>query len=212
MDNPARPLVAVIGGAKISGKIEVLENLAETADTIIVGGGMANTFLAATECEVAKSLFEQELVGVAQKILTRAEVLIAKDVMATKNLGSSSVATVRNANSVPSDEFIVDIGPETARQFSAILQQAGTVIWNGPMGIFEMDQFGEGTRVIAEAIASSNAYTLAGGGDTIAALERNDLMDQMDYVSTAGGAFLEFIEGKKLPAIQALEDHLRTHP
>ncbi|MYD42538.1 MAG: phosphoglycerate kinase [Gammaproteobacteria bacterium] len=205
LNAPTRPLVAVLGGAKVSGKLEALHQLKEKADAVLVGGGMANTFLLAAGFETGQSLVEPALLGDARAIRESANLPLPVDVMTTRKIDSESHATLRLREAIPHDEQIVDIGPETARQFAQVIAAAGTVIWNGPMGIFEYPQFGDGTRVVAEAIAESEAFTLAGGGDTIAALDRFGVAAQMDYVSTGGGAFLEFVEGKSLPGIEALQ-------
>ena len=203
--SPARPLVAVIGGAKVSGKLEVLKNLSRIADAILVGGGMANTFLLAHGYPTGNSLVESDLTDLARSISRATNVPLPSDVMTSRSIEPSSKATLRLVDDVRDDDLIVDIGPITARQFASHLRQAGTILWNGPMGVFEFDQFGEGTRIVAEAVASSDGFTLGGGGDTIAALEHNGLRDHLNYVSTGGGAFLEFVEGRKLPSIAALE-------
>ncbi len=203
--NPKRPLVAVLGGAKVSGKLEVLRNLKETADTLLVGGGMANTFLLASGHAVGDSLVENDLVDDAQTIREATDLPLPVDVMTAESISEQSHAFLRLIESVTSVETIVDIGPETARRYSKIIANAGTVIWNGPMGIFEYPQFADGTRVIADAIAETSAFTLAGGGDTVAAIEQFGISDRIDYISTGGGAFLEFIEGKSLPGIEVLK-------
>lgn len=202
--NPKRPLVVALGGSKISGKLEVLHNLKGRADALLVGGGMANTLLLAAGENVGKSLVENELVDDAKAILQAAKLPLPVDVMTAGTIDKQSHAFLRLTDSIPSHEAIVDIGPETARRYNKIIAEAGTVIWNGPMGIFEFPQFADGTRMVAEAIANTNAYTLAGGGDTIAAIEQFDISERIDYISTGGGAFLEFIEGKNLPGIEAL--------
>ncbi|MXW53828.1 MAG: phosphoglycerate kinase [Gammaproteobacteria bacterium] len=207
VSNPKRPLVAVIGGSKVSGKLQVLHRLADIADTILVGGGMANTFLLAHDLHVGNSLVEPDLVGEARSISSATNVPLPTDVMACKELASSSIATLRRIKEVQNDDIIADIGPITARKFASLIRDAGTVLWNGPMGVFEFDQFGEGTRVVSEAIADTRAETVAGGGDTIAAIDRNGLRGEIDYVSTGGGAFLHLIEGKELPALGALKNH-----
>ena len=203
--NPKRPLVAVLGGSKISGKLEVLHNLKSLADTLLVGGGMANTLLLATGVNVGNSLVEKELINDAKAILEAAEIPLPVDVMTSESIDAESHAFLRLTDGIPSHEAIVDVGPETARQYAKTIAEAGTVIWNGPMGIFEIQQFAEGTRQVANAIANTNAYTLAGGGDTIAAIEQFDISHRLDYISTGGGAFLEFIEGKQLPGIEVLQ-------
>ncbi len=207
VSNPKRPLVAVIGGAKVSGKLQALHRLAEIADTILVGGGMANTFLLANGLHIGNSLVEPELVGEARSIASVTDIPLPSDVMTCKELSSSSIATVRRTREIQDDDIIADIGPITARIYASLIREAGTVLWNGPMGVFEFDQFGEGTRVVSEAIADTLAETLAGGGDTIAAMDRNGLRHEIDYVSTGGGAFLNLVEGKELPALRALKDH-----
>ena len=207
VSSPTKPLIAVIGGAKVSGKLEVLHNLAKLADTIIVGGGMANTFLLAAGYEIGNSLFEPDLVEEARELLATAEIPLPVDVMVTHQLDSDGESTLRLVDEIKEDEIVADIGPETARRHASLLASAETILWNGPMGVFEFTQFGEGTRVVGEAIAGSNGYSVAGGGDTVAAIEKYDLTDQIDYISTGGGAFLEFMEGKRLPGIAALEEH-----
>ena len=203
--NPKRPLVAVLGGSKISGKLEVLHNLKNVADTLLVGGGMANTFLLASGQSIGQSLVERELIDDAQAIRRASDLPLPVDVMTTEMIDASSHAFLRLIDAIPRHESIVDIGPETARRYANVIAKAGTVIWNGPMGIFEYPQFADGTRVVAEALAETNAFTLAGGGDTVAAIEQFDISERIDYISTGGGAFLEFIEGKRLPGIEALK-------
>lgn len=203
--NPKRPLVAVLGGSKISGKLEVLHNLKHVADTLLVGGGMANTFLLAEGKNIGKSLVENELIDDANAIRQATELPLPVDVMTAESIDVRSHAFLRLTDGIPSQEAIVDIGPETARQYAKIIAAAGTVMWNGPMGIFEYPQFAEGTRIVADAMATTEAFTLAGGGDTVAAIEQFDISDRIDYISTGGGAFLEFIEGKRLPGIEALK-------
>ena len=203
--NPKRPLVAVLGGSKVSGKLEVLHNLKSVADTLLVGGGMANTFLLADGQPVGDSLVESELIDDAHAIRQASDLPLPVDVMTVEMIDARSHAFLRLTDAVPSHESIVDIGPETARRYAKVIAEAGTVIWNGPMGIFEYPQFADGTRVVAEALAETNAFTLAGGGDTVAAIEQFDISDRIDYISTGGGAFLEFIEGKSLPGIEALK-------
>ena len=207
---PARPLIAIVGGSKVSTKLQVLEALLEKVDKLIVGGGIANTFLAATGVNVGKSLCEKDMLDMARKLLERArargaEIPLPVDVVVARELAATAHADVRPVGQVADDELILDIGPDTAEQFSAILQSAGTVIWNGPVGVFEFDQFGEGTKAIANAIASSKSFSLAGGGDTLAAIEKYGVEDSISYISTGGGAFLEFVEGKVLPAVAVLE-------
>ncbi|HEY4210491.1 MAG TPA: phosphoglycerate kinase [Steroidobacteraceae bacterium] len=208
--NPARPLVAIVGGSKVSTKLDVLESLLEKVDKLIVGGGIANTFLAATGVSVGKSLHESEMLDVARRLMDRArakgaEIPLPTDVVVAKEFAATAHADVRTIHEVRPDEMILDIGPDTADRFGALLQSAGTIIWNGPVGVFEFEQFGEGTRTIAAAIARSKAFSLAGGGDTLAAIEKYGIEDGVSYISTGGGAFLEFVEGKTLPAVAALE-------
>ena len=206
---PSRPIIAVIGGSKVSTKLDILENLAKVVDQIIVGGGIGNTFLGAAGFPLGKSLSERELIEVAEEIAGKVEVPVPIDVITTRELSKNGVATLRLVEDVRDDDIIVDIGPRTARSLSERLVQAGTIIWNGPMGVFEIDQFGEGTRVVAEAVAISQGFSVVGGGDTLAAIEKYGVQDQMSYVSTGGGAFLEFFEGKALPAVEILKQ--RAH-
>jgi phosphoglycerate kinase len=204
--DPARPLVAIVGGAKVSTKLEVLGALADIADRIIVGGGIANTFIAAAGHNVGTSLYEADLVQAAREIATKVDVPLPVDVMVSKAFDENEPAVLRGLDEVGEDEMILDIGPESARQLAAMLGDAGTVLWNGPVGVFEFDQFGEGTRVMGEAIAGGEAFSIAGGGDTLAAIDKYGLREGMSYISTAGGAFLEFVEGKTLPAVAVLAE------
>jgi len=211
LDKPARPLIAIVGGSKVSTKLTVLESLLEKVDKLIVGGGIANTFLAATGMNVGKSLHEGEMLDVARRLMTRAkekgtEIPLPTDVVVAKEFAATAHADVRTVHDVRSDEMILDIGPDTADRFSELVQSAGTIIWNGPVGVFEFEQFGEGTRAISLAIARSKAFSLAGGGDTLAAIEKYNIEDGISYISTGGGAFLEFVEGKTLPAVAVLEE------
>jgi phosphoglycerate kinase len=210
MRDPARPLVAVVGGSKVSTKLSVLENLIRQVDELVVGGGIANTFLAATGLSVGKSLHEPDMLDVAKRLLVEAGrrnvgLPLPKDVVVAREFAATAQGEVRAASAVGADEMILDIGPVSADLIAAIILKAGTVIWNGPLGVFEFDAFGEGTRVLAEAIAHSSAYSVAGGGDTLAAIEKYGIEDRISYISTGGGAFLEFVEGKTLPAVAALE-------
>ncbi|HEX7036743.1 MAG TPA: phosphoglycerate kinase [Pseudomonadales bacterium] len=202
--DPKRPLIAIVGGAKVSTKLDVLGALASVADQIIVGGGIANTFIAAAGHPVGKSLYEADLVEEARRIASQVEVPLPSDVVVGKRLADDEPAVVRLLGEVADDEMILDIGPETARRWAARLAGAGTILWNGPVGVFEHDQVGEGTRVLAEAIAASDAFSIAGGGDTLAAIDKYGVGDGISYVSTGGGAFLEFVEGKTLPAVAIL--------
>ncbi|CAG0974066.1 phosphoglycerate kinase [Methylophilaceae bacterium] len=213
--NPARPMVAIVGGSKVSTKLTVLESLSEKVDQMVVGGGIANTFLKAAGHGVGKSLCEDDLVPTAKALMEKmaargAAVPIAVDVVCGKQFDPNEPAVLKDADAVDADDMIFDIGPKSAKELADIIMQAGTVVWNGPVGVFEFDQFGEGTRTIAEAIARTRAFTLAGGGDTIAAIQKYDIYDQVSYISTAGGAFLEFLEGKKLPAVEILEQRARN--
>lgn len=203
---PSKPVIAIVGGSKVSTKLEVLESLAAVADEIIVGGGIANTFLAAAGHPVGASLHETDLLDAARRIAELTDIPLPVDVMTAPEFSEDAVATVRLVAEVGPDEMIMDIGPETARQFGERLKRAGTIIWNGPVGVFEFDQFGEGTRVLAEAIASSDGFSIAGGGDTLAAIDKYDIASQIGYISTGGGAFLEFVEGKTLPAVAILQE------
>ena len=208
--NPARPMVAIVGGSKVSTKLTVLESLSEKVDQMVVGGGIANTFLKASDLEVGQSLCEDDLVPTASALIAKmaqrgAAVPIAKDVVCGKKFDANEVAVLKDATDVAADDMIFDIGPKSAEEIAEIIMNAGTVVWNGPVGVFEFDQFGEGTKTIAKAIARTKAFTLAGGGDTIAAIQKYDIFDDVSYISTAGGAFLEFLEGKKLPAVEILE-------
>lgn len=212
--NPARPMVAIVGGSKVSTKLTVLESLSEKVDQLVVGGGIANTFLKAAGHEVGKSLCEDDLVPTAKMLMDKmakrgAAVPIAVDVVTGKKFDAAEPAVQKSAAAVAPDDMIFDIGPKSAKELADIIMQAGTVVWNGPVGVFEFDQFGAGTRTIAEAIANTKAFTLAGGGDTIAAIQKYGIYDQVSYISTAGGAFLEFLEGKKLPAVEILEQRAR---
>jgi len=204
--SPARPMTAIVGGAKVSTKLEVLESLSAIADRIIVGGGIANTFIAAAGYEVGLSLYEADLVAAAARIAAKVDVPLPEDVMVGKRLAERETAVLRRLDEVAADEMILDIGPQSARRFAADLKTAGTILWNGPVGVFEFDQFGEGTRVLAQAIADSPAFSIAGGGDTLAAIDKYGVRQGISYISTGGGAFLEFVEGKTLPAVAVLAE------
>ena len=208
--SPARPLVAIIGGSKVSTKLTLLENLIQKVDRLIVGGGIANNFIKAAGCEIGKSLYEPDLMPATERLIKLAQDLgrpipIPMDVVVAKELSESAEAVTKEVCDVEPDEMILDIGPDTAADYSGIIAPAGTVVWNGPVGAFEIDQFGKGTEAIGLAVSLSGAFALAGGGDTVAALDKYDIAKNMDYISTAGGAFLEFMEGKTLPAVAALE-------
>jgi len=208
--SPARPMVAIVGGSKVSTKLTVLESLSEKCEQLVVGGGIANTFLKAAGHNIGKSLCEDDLVPTAQALMKKmsargATIPIAKDVVVGKKFDANEPAVLKDASAVADDDMIFDIGPKSAQELADIIMKAGTVVWNGPVGVFEFDQFGEGTKTIAMAIANTKAFTLAGGGDTIAAIQKYDIFDKVSYISTAGGAFLEFLEGKTLPAVEILQ-------
>ena len=209
LDNPARPMVAIVGGSKVSTKLTVLDALADVVDCLIVGGGIANTFIAAAGNGVGKSLYEADMLDTARELAAdrddRADIPVPSDVVVGDGFSADAKATIKATDAVGADELILDIGPETAKRFAEILAGAGTIIWNGPVGVFEFDNFGAGTKALAEAIADSDAISVAGGGDTLAAIDKYGLADRISYISTGGGAFLEFVEGKKLPAVAMLE-------
>jgi phosphoglycerate kinase len=208
LTDPARPMVAIVGGSKVSTKLTVLGALADIVDTLIVGGGIANTFIAAAGQNVGKSLHEADMLGIARDLAAndtdRAAIPVPTDVVVATEFSADAVATIKSVDAVLDDELILDIGPQTAADFAKILARAGTIIWNGPVGVFEFDAFGDGTRVLAEAIAASPAFSVAGGGDTLAAIDKYGVAEQISYISTGGGAFLEFVEGKTLPAVEVL--------
>ena len=210
LEHPARPLLAIVAGSKVSTKLTLLETLVGKVDQLIVGGGIANTFIAAAGHKVGKSLVEMDLVDTAKKIIAAAkargaEVPVPTDVVVAPAFAADAPATVKKVDAVADGDLILDIGPETARAYAALIARAGTVVWNGPVGVFEFDAFGKGTETLARAIAASSAFSIAGGGDTLAAIEKYGVADQVSYISTGGGAFLEFLEGKELPAVAALE-------
>ena len=207
---PRRPMVAIVGGSKVSTKLTVLESLSEKVDQLVVGGGIANTFIEAAGHNVGKSLCEHDLVDTAKALMKKmtergATIPIATDVVVGKQFDEDEPAVQKKVDEVEDDDMIFDIGPDSANELAAIINKAGTVVWNGPVGVFEFDQFGEGTKTISMAIAETEAFTLAGGGDTIAAIQKYDIYDKVSYISTAGGAFLEYLEGKTLPAVAMLE-------
>ncbi|HEX7011364.1 MAG TPA: phosphoglycerate kinase [Steroidobacteraceae bacterium] len=211
LEKPKRPLIAIVAGSKVSTKLTVLESLLTKVDKLIVGGGIANTFLAAQGHSVGKSLVEAEMIDIAKGLLARSrelnvEIPLPSDVVVAKEFSANAEADVKPVTAVSSEEMILDIGPDTAEHFAKLLEGAGTIVWNGPVGVFEFDQFGEGTRTLAQAIARSPAFSIAGGGDTLAAIEKYRVEDDISYISTGGGAFLEFLEGKKLPAVAVLEE------
>lgn len=211
LNNPDRPMVAIVGGSKVSTKLTVLESLSNVVDQLIPGGGIANTFIAASGYNVGKSLYEADLVDEAKRLMEAAkakggEIPVPTDVVVGKEFSENAEATVKKVEDVADDDMIFDIGPETASRFGEMMKAAGTIVWNGPVGVFEFDQFGEGTKALGLAIAESNAFSIAGGGDTLAAVDKYGIGDRISYISTGGGAFLEFLEGKKLPAVAMLEE------
>jgi len=215
LESPKRPLIAIVAGSKVSTKLTVLESLLGKVDKLIVGGGIANTFLLAEGYGVGKSLVEAEMVDIARALLTKSaqlkvEIPLPSDVVVAKEFAASAEADVKSVGNVAAEEMILDIGPDTAERFARMLHDAGTIVWNGPVGVFEFDQFGEGTRTLAQAIARSPGFSIAGGGDTLAAIEKYRVEDDISYISTGGGAFLEFLEGKKLPAVAALEERAKS--
>lgn len=209
LSNPRRPMVAIVGGSKVSTKLTVLESLSGVVDQLIVGGGIANTFLAASGAPVGKSLCEHDLIGEAQALMAKTDIPIPTDVVVAKEFSESAEAIVKAAADVAEDDMILDIGPESAAKLAEMLKSAGTIIWNGPVGVFEIDQFGKGTEVLSRAIAESDAFSIAGGGDTLAAVDKYGIEQQVSYISTGGGAFLEYVEGKKLPAVAMLEERAK---
>jgi len=209
LDNPARPLIAIVGGSKVSTKLEVLESLSDICDQIIVGGGIANTFLAAAGKPVGKSLYEADLVSNAKALMEKVAIPVPTDVVCGKEFSESAEATLKAAEEVQDDDMIFDIGPDSAAALAEALKEAKTIIWNGPVGVFEFDQFGEGTKALSLAIADSEGFSIAGGGDTLAAVDKYEIADKVSYISTGGGAFLEFVEGKTLPAVAVLEERAK---
>jgi phosphoglycerate kinase len=207
---PARPMAAIVGGSKVSTKLTVLESLSDKVDQLIVGGGIANTFLAAAGFPVGKSLYEEDLIPQAKALMEKTSIPLPEDVVVATEFAPDAVATVKNAADVGSDDMILDIGPKAAAAFSALLEESQTIIWNGPVGVFEFDQFGGGTKALAMAIANSKGFSIAGGGDTLAAVDKYDIAEQVSYISTGGGAFLEFVEGKVLPAVAMLESRAQN--
>ncbi|WP_105199477.1 MULTISPECIES: phosphoglycerate kinase [unclassified Pseudoalteromonas] len=214
LDNPRRPLVAIVGGSKVSTKLTVLDSLSNVVDQLVTGGGIANTFIAAAGHPVGKSLYEQDLIGEAQKLTEKAranggDIPVPVDVVVGSEFSESAVAQLKDVQEVTDEDMIFDIGPDTAKELGEIIAKAGTIVWNGPVGVFEFDQFGNGTQSIAKAIAESDAFSIAGGGDTLAAIDKYHVADKISYISTGGGAFLEFLEGKKLPAVAMLEERAK---
>lgn len=215
LEKPKRPLIAIVAGSKVSTKLTVLESLLAKVDKLIVGGGIANTFLAAQGHAIGKSLAETDMIDIAKGLLARSaelnvEIPLPTDVVVAKEFAATAEADVKPIAEVAADEMILDIGPDTAERFARMFADAGTIVWNGPVGVFEFDQFGEGTRILAQAIARSPAFSIAGGGDTLAAIEKYGVGQDISYISTGGGAFLEFLEGKKLPAVAVLEERAKA--
>lgn len=206
LKSPKRPLVAIVGGSKVSTKLTVLASLSSVVDQLIVGGGIANTFLAAAGHNVGKSLYEADLLDSAKKLAEKTHIPLPTDVVVGKEFSDTAEATLKSVGEVAEDDMIFDIGPDSAKAFSEIIKNAGTIIWNGPVGVFEFDQFGAGTEVLSHAIAASDAFSIAGGGDTLAAVDKYNIADKISYISTGGGAFLEFVEGKILPAVAILTE------
>ena len=207
---PAKPMAAIVAGSKVSTKLDVLTSLSELCDQLIVGGGIANTFLAAAGFPVGKSLYEADLIDTAKAIAAKVSVPLPVDVVVAKAFAADAEATVKAVADVAEDDMILDIGPETAKQFAELLKNSKTILWNGPVGVFEFDQFANGTKVLAQAIAESDAFSIAGGGDTLAAIDKYDVAEKISYISTGGGAFLEFVEGKVLPAVAILEERAKA--
>ncbi|WP_100644021.1 phosphoglycerate kinase [Alteromonas facilis] len=211
LENPKRPLVAIVGGSKVSTKLTVLESLADKVDQLIVGGGIANTFIAAQGHAIGKSLVEMDLVDEANRLMQQAEqrggyIPVPVDVVTGTEFSESAEATTKSVDEIGADDMVFDIGPKSAEALAEILKNAGTIVWNGPVGVFEFDQFGDGTKALAHAIANSSAFSIAGGGDTLAAVDKYGIADDVSYISTGGGAFLEFLEGKTLPAVAVLAE------
>jgi phosphoglycerate kinase len=207
---PAKPMLAIVGGAKVSTKLTVLDSMLDKVDQLIVGGGIANTFIAAQGHSVGQSLYEPDLIDEAKALMAKAEkngasIPVPVDVVCAKSFSESAEATVKLVQDVVDDDLILDVGPQTAKRYADLVKSAGTIVWNGPLGVFEFDQCAEGTKVLARAIAESNGFSIAGGGDTLAAVDKYNIADKVSYISTGGGAFLEFLEGKVLPAVAVLQ-------
>ena len=214
LGTPARPVVGIIGGSKVSGKLTLLDNLSSKVDRLIVGGGIANTFIRAAGFNVGKSLYEEELVAEAKRLMEAAkaaggEIPVPVDVVVGKEFSETAEAVLKPVDAVADDEMILDIGPATSKLYDEILSKAGTIVWNGPVGVFEIDQFGAGTKALCESVANSPAFSIAGGGDTVSAVGKYKVADRISYISTGGGAFLEFLEGKVLPAVAVLEERAK---
>ncbi|WP_417506788.1 phosphoglycerate kinase [Marinomonas gallaica] len=207
---PARPMAAIVGGSKVSTKLTVLESLSDKVDQLIVGGGIANTFLAAAGFPVGKSLYEKDLIPQAKALMEKVNIPLPEDVIVATEFSADATATVKDAKDVAEDDMILDIGPKAASKLAGLLESSQTIIWNGPVGVFEFDQFGEGTKALSLAIANSDGFSIAGGGDTLAAVDKYEIADKVSYISTGGGAFLEFVEGKVLPAVAMLESRTQN--
>ncbi|BBV00264.1 phosphoglycerate kinase [Providencia hangzhouensis] len=210
LDNPARPMVAIVGGSKVSTKLTVLDSLSKIADQLIVGGGIANTFIAAEGNNVGRSLYEADLIPEAKKLLANCQIPVPTDVRVATEFSETAPATLKASTEIKDDEQILDLGDESAQRLAEILKNAKTILWNGPVGVFEFPNFRKGTEIVAKAIADSDAFSIAGGGDTLAAIDLFDIADKISYISTGGGAFLEFVEGKKLPAVVMLEERAKA--
>ena len=209
LKNPQRPMVAIVGGSKVSTKLTVLDSLSKIADQLVVGGGISNTFIAAQGNNVGLSLYEKDLIPEAQRLMASCNIPVATDVRVGKEFSETATATVKPATEVQDDEEIMDLGDESAQQLAEIIRNAKTILWNGPVGVFEFPNFRKGTEIVARAIAESDAFSIAGGGDTLAAIDMFNIADQISYISTGGGAFLEFVEGKVLPAVEILEQRAK---
>jgi len=205
LDNPKRPMVAIVGGSKVSTKLTVLDALSKIVDQLVVGGGIANTFIAAQGHVVGQSLCEHDLIPTAQALMKDCPIPVPTDVVCGKEFSEFATAEIKSSSNVAVDDMIFDIGPNSASELAEIMKNAGTIVWNGPVGVFEFDQFAAGTKSLANAIAESKAFSIVGGGDTLAALDKFNIEDRVSYISTGGGAFLEFLEGKKLPVVEVLE-------
>ena len=205
LKTPKRPIMAIVGGSKVSGKLQLLERLSAQVDQLVIGGGILNTFLAANGISVGKSLFEEQLISSARKLMTKVDIPLPEDLVVGKALSESSKATVRPVDKVRSDELILDVGPDSANYLASLIGKMGTIVWNGPLGVFEYEQFGKATQTLALAIGQHNGFSIAGGGDTIAAVEKYGVGDEISYISTGGGAFLESVQGKELPGVEILK-------
>ena len=215
LSNPSRPLVAIVGGSKVSTKLTLLEQLIDKVDQLIVGGGIANTFIAAAGHAIGKSLYEPDLVETAKSLMQKAkqkgaDIPLPSDVICAKEFSETADAKLKAVTAIEDDDLVLDIGTESAKHLAGLMQEAGTIVWNGPVGVFEIAQFSQGTKVLSDAIANSQAFAIAGGGDTVAAIEAFNIAEQVSYISTGGGAFLEFLEGKTLPAVEILQQRAKS--